>query len=381
MSNELTSKPKGDMNSNARILVCSQRNIFPNALSRRPLYEFEDIISQIDTVDLLTPCKGQYFDLRYRIANRVAKQSEIALNPGIKKIQINGKYDLFFSICAFPKDLLNLTFVNNMKSFCKTSVCLIDEMWVSLLYRQKAFLKILSKFDYVVLYYCQSVDTISKITGTNCFFLPPGVDAIQFCPYPDPPKRVIDLYSYGRMSLVTHRKLLEMTKNNNFYYIYDTRPGSEAINSYEHRLLLANTAKRSRYFIVNPGLIDRPDIRGPQSETGNRYFEGAASGTVMIGERPTNEEFEKLFNWKDAVIPLPYDSDNIDQIIKDLDPQKDRQEEIRRNNVLQSLRKHDWAYRWEKILNVVGLKHMPGLLERKNRLIDLSKIVDSENKV
>jgi hypothetical protein len=331
-------------------------------------------------VELLAPSKDKYFNLRYRIANRVAKQSTIALNPGIRKIKIRNTYDLFIAICAFPKDLLNLTIENNWKYFCKTSVCLIDEMWITLLYRQGCFLKILEKFDYVMMYYSQSVIPVSKIIGNRCYFLSPGVDAIQFCPHPNPPKRVIDIYSYGRMSLITHKKLLENSKNNKMFYIYDTRAGSEAMNSFEHRLLLANTAKRARYIIVYPGLIDRPDIRGNQSETGNRYFEGAASGAIMIGECPTNEEYGKLFNWKDVVIPLPYDSENIDKIIMELDQQTDRQEEIRRNNVVQSLRRHDWVYRWERILDIVGLKPMPGLLERKKRLLHLSEIVTSNYK-
>jgi len=103
------------------------------------------------------------------------------------------------------------------------------------------------------------------------------VDAALFCPYPRLPKRVVDVYSVGRKCEMAHQKLIEMTIEKNFFYIYDTKRGDQAINSKEHRNLLANTAKRSRYFLVNPGLIDLPEVRGNQSEMGNRYFEGAAS--------------------------------------------------------------------------------------------------------
>jgi hypothetical protein len=37
----------------------------------------------------------------------------------------------------------------------------------------------------------------------------------------------------------------------------------------------------------------------------------------MIGERPKHEEFEKLFDWPEAVTQLPYDSCDIDTVIKD----------------------------------------------------------------
>lgn len=140
-------------------------------------------------------------------------------------------------------------------------------------------------------------------------------------------------------------------------------------------MLLANNAKRSRYFIVNPGLIDQPHLRGNQSEIGNRYFEGAGSGTIMIGEYPTNEEFPRLFDWPDAVIHMPYDFDKIDSIINELDAQPQRQEEIRRNNVAHALTRHDWVYRWETVLATAGLQPLPGLLERKERLKTLASDV------
>src|SRR5207245_9603073 len=104
----------------------------------------------------------------------------------------------------------------------------------------------------------------------------------------NPPKRVVDVDSIGRRSEITHRRLLRMVAKNGIFYLHDSISGDQAIDSKEHRALVARVAKRSRYFIVNPGLIDRPEIRGNQIEIGNRYFEGAASGTIMVGERPNN---------------------------------------------------------------------------------------------
>jgi len=166
-----------------------------------------------------------------------------------------------------------------------------------------------------------------------------------------------------------------MVAENGIFYLHDSIAGDQAINLMEHRALLANVAKRSRYFIVNPGLIDRPDKRGDQIEIGNRYFEGAAAGTIMVGERPQNTEFERLFDWPDAVIHLPYDSIKIETVIDELDRDPEKQDRIRRTNVVQALTRHDWAYRWEAVLKTVGLEPMPQLLERKERLKRLADAV------
>jgi len=147
----------------------------------------------------------------------------------------------------------------NFTDVCRTSVCLLDELWINDIATHRHFLRVLEKFDVVMLYYSQPLGERIK---SRCAFLPPGIDAISFCPYPDPVARVIDVYSIGRRSQLTHQKLLEWARETRQLYLYDTLRGSQSINSKEHRALFANALKRSRYFIVNPGKIDEPDQRG-----------------------------------------------------------------------------------------------------------------------
>jgi hypothetical protein len=124
-------------------------------------------------------------------------------------------------------------------------------------------------------------------------------------------------------------------------------------------------------------LIDRPDVRGDQIEIGNRYFEGAASGTIMVGERPNNREFDRLFDWPNSLIDLPYDSPAIDKALQFLDSEPGKEEELRSTNVQQSLLRHDWAYRWDIILKTVGLEPLPLAAERKARLRSLADLAMS----
>jgi hypothetical protein len=363
-----------------RVLLFSQRNIHAT-LFRCPIYEFEDIVCQIDSVELWAPQTKKRFDLRHKTAKRVAWHFPIALNPGIHGRTLKEHYDLFFAACVAPMDLLFIDTVSNWRDMCKMSICLLDEIWANEIFECRHFLRILAKFDAVMLYYSQSVKAVSEAIGRKCVYMPPGIDTLVFSPYPALPKRVIDVYSIGRRSEVTHQRLLRMVEEQRICYLYDSIAGHLPIDWREHRLLLANMAKRSRYFIVNPALVDRSDVRGNQVEIGNRYFEGAASGAIMIGEHPKTEEFERLFGWPDAVVPLPYGSGAIDTIIEELDSQPDRQEKMRRNNVIQALLRHDWAYRWEAVLNTAGLEAMPGLVERRARLDGLASHLASTDRV
>jgi hypothetical protein len=357
-----------------RVLVFSQRNIFKQAFFRAAHFEFEDLITRFDDAEVLSP-EVEAWNSRHLMANRVAFHAPIALNPGLPPITLSGKYDLFLAVCGRVPDLLMVNAVRNWEETCKTSICLIDELWVKEFDQYKHFLHILKRFDLVLLYYSQTVAPLHERIGVRCEFVPPGVDALGLCPYPAPPKRVIDVYSMGRRSAITHQSLLELAARSNLFYLHDTASGDKAIDLKEHRSLFTNIAKRSRYFIVNPGLIDRPDKRGDQIEIGNRYFEGAAAGTIMVGERPDNGQFSKLFDWPDAILHLPYDSANIGSIIEELDNNPEREERIRRANATNALLRHDWAYRWEKILGMAGLEPMPELSRRKVELQRLAEAI------
>jgi hypothetical protein len=363
-----------DESGKPRVLIFSLRNIFGKELFRCPHFEFEDIICEIDSADLLAP-KVDPSSTRSSFATRLGFHAPVLLNPGIQRVSAKKHYDIFFTMCGHPQDLIMFNAISNVTDNCAISVCLLDELWVKEIAHRRYFLPILAKFDVVMLYYSQTVKPLSETIGRPCAFLPPGVDAISFCPYPNPPKRVIDVCSIGRRSEITHQRLLRMVRESGLFYLHDSIAGIQAINSKEHRSLFANCAKRSRYFIVNPGLIDRPEKRGNQIEIGNRYFEGAASGAIMVGERPSNEAFETLFDWPEAMTQLPYDSCDIDLVIKDLDGDPERQDRIRRTGVVQALKRHDWVYRWEAILKTVGLEPIQGALERKERLRKLAEVV------
>jgi hypothetical protein len=366
---------------NARILLFAQRNLYEKVHYRCYISEFEDLICQMDSVDMIAPEPTGFFKYGTRIAQRMAADYGVAFNPGVPKKKISKSYDLFFAFCQFPRDLLHVESLLGWKDHCKTSICWLSEMYQHQTHTYRYYMDILSKFDYVILNFSQSRQAINEVIGEKTVFFPLGIDAILFCPYPDEPKRVIDVYSVGRRSEKTHNTLLHMFSENKILYIYDSIVGSRIYNTEQHRFLFANLAKRSRYFIVNPGKIDVPGERRTQSEIGNRYYEGAAAGNIMIGDHPKNEEFYNIFHWPDAVIPLAFDSENIEEIIMELDRQPERQKEIREKNVYESLTKNDWAYRWENILKMAKLEPMHGLLERKEKLLHLSNraIFDTVN--
>src|SRR5262249_48364631 len=161
----------------------SLRNIFGKALFRCPHYEFEDIICEIDSAELLAP-KVDPSSMRSSFATRLTYHTSVMLNPGIRTISAKGHYDILFTICGYAQDLVMFNAVSNLRDICRTSVCLLDELWLNDMVKHHHFLRILAKFDVVMLYYSQSVKPLSEVIGRRCVYLPPGVDTILFCPHP-----------------------------------------------------------------------------------------------------------------------------------------------------------------------------------------------------
>ena len=356
----------------ARILLFSHRNIYEPEVWRSGSRDFEAIIQEVDEVDLLAPGRGRWFEQRKNNAMRVGKYSHFILNPGIQRARLGKYYDLMFVVCEKPSDLLNVNVIEGWKDYCKTSICLLTEFFQKDIPIYKSSLKVLEKFDHV-LFTTVGIEAFRARLPGSVAYLPPGIDAILFCPYPAAPKRSIDVLSIGRRSPETHRALLKMAHNNEIFYDYDTIKCLTTYNIEDHRFLLASKAKRSRYFLVNPGKIDLPEETGGQNEFGPRFCEGASAGAILIGERPRNKEFDKVFHWPDAVIEVPFGAHNIGEVIRDLDKDPDRQTAIRRNNITQSLLFHDWVYRWESVLRLSGCQPKPKLLERKQLLESLAK--------
>ncbi|MEA5570619.1 glycosyltransferase [Calothrix sp. UHCC 0171] len=363
-----------------RILIASMRKMHLEAF-RSPEFEFEDLICQLDHVDILLP----QFDYsrsqktKKRLANYLALKTnrKELLNSGCIPTKVSKNYDLFFFICQGCWDITTINSIQGWRNQCQKSVAWVDEIWIKELSDRKTKLcvELLQSFDYIFTPHNESAKAVANLTNRPCYSLAYGIDAIKFCPFPNPKPRNIDIYSIGRRSPIVHQSLLKFAEDKNLLYLHDTLKGLHMNNYKEHRHLYSNLIKRSRYFISNKAKFDTPEQTDGQEELGSRFFEGAASGAVMIGIPPKCETFATHFNWTDSVIPICYDTNNLGELITELDQQPERLEQIRKHNVVNSLLRHDWVYRWEQILETVGIDPTPTILSRKNQLQNLAELV------
>ena len=359
----------------SRVWIVSQRKLRPE-VSRCCVYEFEDIIYAIDDVTLISPeprhrnlrsfsQKGiRYFEKFFDVS--------IRFDPVISETRLEGSTHLFFLIVQDPTDIVFLHKLTDWRKKCRVAVCWIEELWLSSL-QWPAMLEPLKCFDHVILNCAQTAEELQRKISVPCHYVPPGIDSLAFCPYPFSPVRCIDVYYMGRRSVVAHTALLEAAKQNKLHYVFDTVKPEYVYDYQQHRFSLAERIKRTRYFVANRAKIDSPEQTQNQHEVGFRFFEGAAGGAILVGDPPQTDSFRSHFDWKDAFFSAAFDSSQILDVMESLDKEPERVAEARKNNVVNSLLKHDWLYRWESVLARAGIEPLASLYERKRRLEKLAE--------
>lgn len=365
---------------NGRVLLLSQRRV-ANLVAYCLAYELEDTLAaltdavRIDVSDLaaLEFSRRVYKALRLTSgSSTVARQ--LAPSPR-NTVNLDTDFELFFPVFSHAFELYSLATISNWRQCCHKAACFITEVWSNSL--PEYLFETLSAFDHIFLGHQHCVDDVARITGRPCTYLPLAVDVLRFAPASPHQPRPILVCNIGRRSSVTHQALLDEAERRRIFYYFDTVAASgsdlkqrtfRVDNPHDHRFMLATLLKNSSYFIANRSHVNNPAFTAGREEISARFYEGAAAGAVMIGEAPQIEEFERQFDWPDAVIAMPFDSPQIGDVLANLQGEPERLKTIRQNSVRGASLKHDWLYRIQTVFDILGLEATESMRARATEL-------------
>jgi hypothetical protein len=346
-------------------------------------YEFEDVAAELTGADRVDLGGGPLLEFNRRLykythgLSRSPGLARKAASLASPRSPLRRDYELFLPVFNTIYEVAALAALPDWRKRARVSACFISEVWQH--ESQRYLLDMLAGFDHIFLGVHHSVDYVARETGRPCTFLPLATDVLRFSPSEDFHARPIDVCNIGRRSAVTHAALLDCAMDRKFFYYYDTVAASgvdlkqrtfRVHDPREHRLLYASVLKRSRFFVTNTGFINDPTKTQGNDEISARFYEGAASGAVMIGTPPHTADFEHQFDWQDAVIRMPFDNLRVGEMIQDLSGDRQRLESIHRRNVCHAMRRHDWSHRLLVIFQTLDLAPSGALLDRVQALQD-----------
>jgi hypothetical protein len=349
-------------------------------------YEFEDVVQEATGADRVEPSDFDAIEKARRVykLGRLATRSRRlarSVTPGLGAAALTRDYELFFPVFNHPFELFALAAVPDWRSRCRVAACFVSEIWVQEI--PEYLLELLADFDHVFIGISHPAKEVARIVGRPCTYLPLATDVLRFAPWPQPPARAIDVCNIGRRSAVTHAALVRMARERRIFYYYDTVRASgergkqmtfSVGNASEHRLLLANLLQRSRYYIANRARVNEPEVTEGREEISARFYEGVAAGAALIGVPPRSSEFQRQFDWPDAVIEMPFDCPDIADRLRALDADGERMQRITRENVRQAALRHDWIHRLRTVYEALGLPPTAGMLAREERLRALAAL-------
>lgn len=360
-----------------RVAVLSLRN-YETHVSRACGYEFEDLIcEQLDYAQLITPMPVGRFGIRQRLGTQLTRRTgwtgaQNIMIPGSERLSLGHEHDLFFFSAAQLRDLAALSAVPDWREKSRFAVCVLQEIWARDIADRNRLFDLLNQFDHVFCTFHHSLEPLRQRISVPVSFLQWSVDVERFCPYPNPPERVIDVAGIGVVQPDTEAALIRYADETGGFFHYQTVFGPSTTRSHKgHRHNYAGLLKRSKYFLCYAAKFANAE-RGRQMEVGLRYVEGAASGAVMLGEPIDSPSYHDWFDWPDAVIPLSPDATDPDALIRALEQDPERVEMARRASMTAALTRLDNLYRWRDVLRVAGLPETPGMQARQARLYNLA---------
>jgi hypothetical protein len=366
--------------SGGDVLLLSMRRL-DNLVAYSLQYELEDVLVDVagaDRVEASDMAALEFSRRAYRLARMATGSRTLAraLAPPPATVRLRRDYELFFPVFNNVWEAYALATLPDWRAHCHRAACFVSE--IRLDHSLPGYLlELLMEFDHLFVGVDGPVAEFARALGRPVSYLPLAADVLRFAPNAGPAPRPIYICNIGRRSPVTHGALLELARSKRIFYYYDTVAASGADlkqrtfrvdSASEHRSLLANILQRSRYFIANRSFANQPEVTGGRDLIASRYYEGAAAGTVMLGEPPRTEEFTQQFDWPDAVIRLPFDSPDVGRLLTELDRDPNRVERICRENVRNAALRHDWGYRIRTVFETLGLPLTAPMLAREAQL-------------
>jgi Glycosyl transferases group 1 len=280
------------------------------------LRDFEEEIIRITSGDrVVMPRRQLPKFIKHRIGHGTRYGSLRNLVP---KIECDLKADVLWVILMSPENFPLDLFKNWDRHVGVKVLYIFDTLSEAQLPAIRRVLRS-AKWDLAITSFHGAVPFLEEQTQTKWHAVAQGVKLDRFTPV-SIEEKFISFSAYGRRLDNIHQSIKEYCWQTDKYYEYTTATGLQPqLDPRENYRQYAWHLSHSFFTFGWPVELTNPQRVRLFSPITCRWFEAAASGTVILGQPPQDPEFEKIFG-SDLVIPIDYTNsqDNLKLIWEEL---------------------------------------------------------------
>ncbi|MBR8832751.1 MAG: glycosyltransferase family 1 protein [Stigonema ocellatum SAG 48.90 = DSM 106950] len=323
-----------------------------NGFAYGMLRDLEDeIVCITDGCKVLTPRRKLPKFIEDRIAHGTRYSNFRKLIP---KVECDLKADVLWVILMGPEDF-PLDLFNNWDRNVGIKVLYIFDTFERQLPSIRRVLQS-AKWDIAITSFHGAVSFLEEQTQRKWYAVAQGVKLERFKPVAKEEK-LISFSSYGRRLQNVHDGVKEYCSQTGKYYDYTTTTAIQSqIDSRENYNQYAWHLVHSFFTFSWPVELTHPKRVRTFSPITCRWFEAAASGTVILGQPPQDPEFKNIFG-SDLVIPIDYESskEHLNLILEELWENRFYYLECALKNREILIKNLTWESRVVEILNLMNI--------------------------
>jgi hypothetical protein len=221
----------------------------------------------------------------------------------LPKIECNLKADILWVVLMGPENF-SLDLFKDWDRHVGVRILYIFDTFEAQLPSIRRVLKS-AKWDLAIASFHGAIPFLEEQTQHKWYAVPQGVKLDRFQPV-SKDEKLISFSAYGRRLSQVHNSIKEYCLQSGKYYDYTTttnvQPQLDPLESYRQ---YAWHLGHSFFTFSWPVELTNPKRVLTYSPITCRWFEAAASGTVILGQAPQDPEFENIFG-ASLVIPVDY---------------------------------------------------------------------------
>ncbi|MEI8348967.1 MAG: glycosyltransferase [Candidatus Omnitrophota bacterium] len=309
------------------------------------VYDFEDCIVKATGGELVyVPPR------KYDLVNKCKRKVKL------DGVRLKDSYDVLF--CVSLNFGTALEDVLNWRDRCKYCICYIYDTWPNITkYDEAAIRRTLKHVDLLCFSFPESISYFKILLNPLPFWVPQAINPDRFY-YVPKLDRGVGVYMFGRQPQGVFEKVKSYCMSRNFLMMQHNRlpfpegkvlDWEDAYTMHAQLLLHAKVTLNWTMQLTHPSRII--------SSTTTRWFEPAATGCLVIGNEPSDGEFQKLFPIPGFVRKVDNDFGNLTALIEEAIQDKDS-EDLRRQLAEHTRNHHTWYHRIARMLNRAKLSHL-----------------------